>query len=150
MIIVRFPGRFVQTKKRFRIRCQERHIPAMIVTINHSKGLPSVDYNYRFVAKNFASTLLNILILLILSTSAFQSVNCFTISSIPFKSTTTMQDQQSSLSFDQLGSLNAVSTSSSTNGSVCDLPGDPSLILTTNVDLGTNKLDIMKGTSFRL
>ena len=27
----------------------------------------------------------------------------------------------------------------------CDLPGDPSLILTTNVDLGAKKLDIMKG-----
>jgi hypothetical protein len=27
----------------------------------------------------------------------------------------------------------------------CDLPGDPSLILTTNVDLGSKKLEIMKG-----
>jgi hypothetical protein len=27
----------------------------------------------------------------------------------------------------------------------CDLPGDPSMILTTNVDLGTEKLAIMKG-----
>ena len=27
----------------------------------------------------------------------------------------------------------------------CDLPGDPSLILTTNVDLGDKKLEIMKG-----
>lgn len=27
----------------------------------------------------------------------------------------------------------------------CDLPGDPSLILTTNVDLGAKKLEIMKG-----
>lgn len=27
----------------------------------------------------------------------------------------------------------------------CDLPGDPSLMLTTNVDLGSKKLDIMKG-----
>jgi hypothetical protein len=27
----------------------------------------------------------------------------------------------------------------------CQLPGDPSLILTTNVDLGSAKLDIMKG-----
>jgi hypothetical protein len=30
----------------------------------------------------------------------------------------------------------------------CDLPGDPSLILTTNMDLGPNKLKIMKGKSF--
>jgi hypothetical protein len=28
--------------------------------------------------------------------------------------------------------------------SVCELPGDPSLILTTNVDLGSMKMDIMK------
>lgn len=28
---------------------------------------------------------------------------------------------------------------------ICDLPGDPSLILTTNVDLGDKKLDVMKG-----
>jgi hypothetical protein len=28
----------------------------------------------------------------------------------------------------------------------CQLPGDPSLILTTNVDLGDNKLPLMKGT----
>ena len=28
---------------------------------------------------------------------------------------------------------------------ICDLPGDPSLILTTNVDLGDKKMDIMKG-----
>ena len=27
----------------------------------------------------------------------------------------------------------------------CDLPGDPSLMLTTNVDLGAKKLDVMKG-----
>ena len=27
----------------------------------------------------------------------------------------------------------------------CDLPGDPSLMLTTNVDLGAKKLEIMKG-----
>lgn len=27
----------------------------------------------------------------------------------------------------------------------CQLPGDPSLILTTNVDLGDKKLEIMKG-----
>jgi hypothetical protein len=32
----------------------------------------------------------------------------------------------------------------------CDLPGDPSLILTTNVDLGSKKLDIMKGKRDRL
>jgi hypothetical protein len=29
----------------------------------------------------------------------------------------------------------------------CDLPGDPSLILTTNVDLGDKKLQIMKNIS---
>lgn len=29
----------------------------------------------------------------------------------------------------------------------CDLPGDPSLMLTTNVDLGSKKLEIMKGES---
>lgn len=28
----------------------------------------------------------------------------------------------------------------------CSLPGDPSLLLTTNVDLGDQKLEIMKGT----
>ena len=28
---------------------------------------------------------------------------------------------------------------------ICDLPGDPSLILTTNVDLGDKKMEIMKG-----
>jgi hypothetical protein len=27
----------------------------------------------------------------------------------------------------------------------CDLPGDPSLILTTNIDLGDKKIEIMKG-----
>ena len=27
----------------------------------------------------------------------------------------------------------------------CQLPGDPSLIITTNVDLGSAKLDVMKG-----
>ena len=27
----------------------------------------------------------------------------------------------------------------------CDLPGDPSLMLTTNVDLGAKKMDVMKG-----
>lgn len=27
----------------------------------------------------------------------------------------------------------------------CQLPGDPSLILTTNVDLGSAKMDVMKG-----
>jgi hypothetical protein len=31
------------------------------------------------------------------------------------------------------------------NHPFCNLPGDPSLILTTNVDLGSSKLDIMKG-----
>lgn len=30
----------------------------------------------------------------------------------------------------------------------CDLPGDPSLILTTNVDLGDKKMEIMKGEGF--
>lgn len=36
---------------------------------------------------------------------------------------------------------------SSTEGShpFCSLPGDPGLILTTNVDLGDKKLEIMKG-----
>jgi phenylpyruvate tautomerase PptA (4-oxalocrotonate tautomerase family) len=29
----------------------------------------------------------------------------------------------------------------------CDLPGDPSLILTTNVDLGSKRLDILKAIS---
>lgn len=28
----------------------------------------------------------------------------------------------------------------------CQLPGDPSLILTTNLDLGDKKLELMKGT----
>jgi hypothetical protein len=31
--------------------------------------------------------------------------------------------------------------------SICDLPGDPSLLLTTNVDLGSTKIDVMKGTT---
>ena len=31
----------------------------------------------------------------------------------------------------------------------CDLPGDPSLIIVTNVDLGDKKLDIMKGEERR-
>ena len=31
------------------------------------------------------------------------------------------------------------------NHPFCNLPGDPSLILTTNVDLGSSKLDVMKG-----
>ena len=30
---------------------------------------------------------------------------------------------------------------------MCDLPGDPSLILTTNVDLGDKKMEIMKACS---
>ncbi|CAB9507248.1 Macrophage migration inhibitory factor [Seminavis robusta] len=30
---------------------------------------------------------------------------------------------------------------------ICDLPGDPSLILTTNVDLGDKKMEIMKACS---
>ena len=36
-------------------------------------------------------------------------------------------------------------TSEPSHHPFCDLPGDPSLILTTNVDLGAKKLDIMKG-----
>jgi hypothetical protein len=32
-----------------------------------------------------------------------------------------------------------------TGSNICDLPGDPSLILTTNVNLGDKKLEIMKG-----
>ena len=32
---------------------------------------------------------------------------------------------------------------------ICDLPGDPSLILTTNVDLGDKKLEIMKGEKWK-
>lgn len=35
--------------------------------------------------------------------------------------------------------------SSSQNHPFCSLPGDPSLMLTTNVDLGDKKLDIIKG-----
>lgn len=31
-----------------------------------------------------------------------------------------------------------------THHAFCDLPGDPSLILTTNVDLGDKKMEIMK------
>ena len=31
----------------------------------------------------------------------------------------------------------------------CSLPGDPSLILTTNIDLGSNKNDIMEGKNCR-
>jgi hypothetical protein len=47
----------------------------------------------------------------------------------------------------------AISSSSTTSHAMsasahhpfCDLPGDPSLILTTNVDLGDKKMGIMKG-----
>jgi hypothetical protein len=35
--------------------------------------------------------------------------------------------------------------SSSQDHPFCSLPGDPSLMLTTNVDLGDKKLDIIKG-----
>jgi hypothetical protein len=65
-------------------------------------------------------------------------------------SSPTMQNQRVSSIFDQSGALNSVTTSVSTvdneeqQNSVCELPGDPSLILTTNVDLGTAKIDIMK------
>ena len=33
---------------------------------------------------------------------------------------------------------------------ICDLPGDPSLVLTTNVDLGDKKMEVMKGERFYL
>lgn len=38
-------------------------------------------------------------------------------------------------------------TGDSQQQNVCDLPGDPSLLLTTNVDLGSKKLDVMKHIS---
>jgi hypothetical protein len=38
-------------------------------------------------------------------------------------------------------------TSMATQHPFCTLPGDPSLILTTNIDLGDKKMDNMKGTS---
>jgi len=37
--------------------------------------------------------------------------------------------------------------SASSTHPFCDLPGDPSLILTTNVDLGAKKMEIMKDIS---
>ena len=47
---------------------------------------------------------------------------------------------------DKMDSTNDAAT---TNGGgehpFCSLPGDPSLILTTNVDLGDKKMEIMKG-----
>lgn len=59
------------------------------------------------------------------------------------------------LSFAPIDSKSVVNTSvmsTSTNNDriedhpFCSLPGDPSLILTTNVDLGDKKMAIMKGT----
>lgn len=44
------------------------------------------------------------------------------------------------------GSTIASATHQASEGhQICELPGDPSLILTTNVDLGSTKMDVMKG-----
>lgn len=42
---------------------------------------------------------------------------------------------------------NLMTSSAATHHPFCDLPGDPSLILTTNVDLGDKKMEIMKSIS---
>ena len=47
----------------------------------------------------------------------------------------------------QAFSATSKSTMSTSSHPFCDLPGDPSLILTTNVDLGDSKLQIMKDIS---
>jgi hypothetical protein len=48
-----------------------------------------------------------------------------------------VQDYSTSLAMDP--------SSSNESHPFCLLPGDPSLILTTNVDLGDKKMEIMKG-----
>jgi hypothetical protein len=52
-----------------------------------------------------------------------------------------------SLKSAETSSLQTKMSATTTEGEhpFCQLPGDPSLILTTNVDLGDKKMEIMKG-----
>jgi hypothetical protein len=97
-----------------------------------------------------------ILPLLFICLSVSRSVDAFTK---PFRnnlvSVNMVQPQQhSSLLYSGKPNptINSASASLPVNGehqtSICELPGDPSLILTTNVDLGSTKIDVMKGKTY--
>ena len=96
-----------------------------------------------------------ILLLLFVFSSVFKSADAFTthLRFNPFHLFVESMDQQqkpSLLHFDKprVTSVSASTTLQVHEGhhiSACELPGDPSLILTTNVNLGATKIDVMKG-----
>ena len=71
----------------------------------------------------FAFLIVSVFSLLVVPASAFAPYTSRTVVTV---SSTRMNSQQERHPF-------------------CDLPGDPSLIIVTNVDLGDKKLDVMKG-----
>lgn len=74
----------------------------------------------------------------------FFFVYCLVIGSFTIATTSSaFVSQYSKISQYKTSKMAAISPLPGTN--FCDLPGDPSLILTTNVDLGNKKLEIMKG-----
>ena len=94
-------------------------------------------------------------LLLFVFFSVFKSANAFT-THLRFNAlhlfVENMEQQQkpSLLHFDKprVTSVSASTTLQVHEGhhiSACELPGDPSLILTTNVNLGATKMDVMKG-----
>ena len=87
--------------------------------------------------------LLLLLVVQLLSLLNFRVVASTTTPSA-FVTTTTLAAQKSKES-----PTTVVSKMASVDPGInfCDLPGDPSLILTTNVDLGDKKMEIMKACS---
>lgn len=104
-------------------------------------------------SRNLSIVFARILPLLFISVSVSSSVDAFTK---PFRNNLLSKNmvqlqQHSSLLYS--GRSNSTITSASSDlpvsgehqKSICELPGDPSLILTTNVDLGSTKMHVMKG-----
>lgn len=79
---------------------------------------------------------------------SFFATNCFTVAANPaFVSTqSTKAHQPSAKAMNDNQKVNEIPCAASPHP-FSMLPGDPSLVLTTNVDLGDKKLEIMKGKS---
>lgn len=93
------------------------------------------------------------LLIYLLFFNAYKSVNSFS-APLPYNLYNyryMVQQHQPSLYHSNGQSSTTMSASASSqmteehHYSVCELPGDPSLILTTNVDLGDTKMQVMKG-----
>ena len=101
----------------------------------HNKDLERYVNNEKTKNKNIAMvlSLLPFLLLLLLLLSSFTATTAFLHITTPRSTKTTVMSTSSNKQHQEQHPF-------------CDLPGDPSLILTTNVDLGAKKMEIMKGT----